>query len=57
MDVKKIIERKLARQKRGLLSKLEILEAVKEYKDDRRQQDLDAVVVAKEIKRLNDAMF
>ena len=57
VDAKKIIERKLAHQERGLLSKLEILEAVKEYKDDRRQQDLDAGVVAKEIKRLNDAMF
>ena len=57
LDVKKIIERKLSHQKRGILTDAEISEAVSEYKDMREQRELDSVVVAKEIKRLNDAMF
>ena len=57
LDVKKIIEKKLARRKGGLLSESEISEAVSEFKDVRRQQELDVVVVAEEIKRLNDAML
>ena len=57
LDVKKIIEKKLAHRKGGLLSESEISEAVSEFKDMRRQQELDVVVVAKEIKRLNDAML
>ena len=57
LDVKRIIERKLSHQKRGLLSAAEIAEAVREYKDMRGKHELDAVVVAKEIKRLNDVML
>ena len=57
LDVKRIIERKLAHQKRWLLSNTEISEAVREYKDMRGQHELDTVVLAKKITRLNDAMF
>ena len=42
LDVKGIIERKLAHQKRGLLTMTEVAEAVDDFKNIRSEADLDA---------------
>ena len=46
-DVKAILERKLAHQKRGVLSVCEVGEAVAEFKDLRQETRLSAQVVEK----------
>ena len=55
-EIKTIIERKLAHQKRGFLTKREIQETVAEMQDERLEEDLDTEVIAHEIKRLNEKM-
>ena len=53
LDVKGIIERRLAHQKRGLLTVAEVAKAVDEFKNIRSEADLDAAVVEREIRRMN----
>ena len=53
LDVKNIIERKLAHNKRGLLTMSEVAEAVSDFKNTRSEEDLDAAVVEREIRRMN----
>ena len=53
LDVKAIIERKLAHNKRGLLTMSEVAEAVCDFKNIRSEEDLDAAVVEREIRRMN----
>lgn len=53
LDIKEIIERKLAHQKKGLLSQTELQEAVQDSKDAREESELDAEVVEREITRMN----
>ena len=57
LDVKAILERKLAHSKRGLLNQVELKEAVTEFRDMREERDLDAAVVEGEIRRLNASML
>ena len=53
LDVKSIIEKKLAHNKRGLLTMSEIAEAVDDFKNIRNEDDLDSAVVEREIRRMN----
>ena len=53
LDVKAIIERKLAHNKRGLLTMTEVTEAVGDFKNIRCEEDLDSAVVEREIRRMN----
>ena len=57
LDIKEIIERKLAKQKKGLLSQREIGEAVQEFRDARSELDLDAAVIEREIARMNASLL
>ena len=57
LEVRAILERKLAHSKRGLLSRRELAEAVSEFKDERDEGCLDAAVVEEEIRRLNASMM
>mgnify|MGYP000921540037 CR=1 FL=1 len=56
-DVKETIERKLAHQKKGLLSQVELKEAVQEFRDSREESDLDAVVIEKEIAGMSTSLL
>ena len=56
VEIKSIIERKLAHQKRGFLTDREIQETVAEMQDERLEEDLDSEMMAQEIKRLNEKM-
>ena len=56
IEIKSIIERKLARQKRGYMSEREVQDAVAEWQDKRIEEELDSEMIAHEIKRLNDKM-
>ena len=57
LDIKEIIERKLAKQKKGLLSQREIGEAVQEFREARSELDLAAAVVEREIARMNASLL
>ena len=48
-DMKRIIERKLAYQKKGFLSEHEIQESVKEFQDLRSEEELDSTMVRNEV--------
>ena len=52
-DVKNILERKLAHNKRGLLTMSEMAQAVNDFKNIRSEEDFDAAVVEREIRRMN----
>ena len=54
IEIKSIIERKLAHQKRGYLTDREVQDAVAEWQDERLEEDLDSEMIAHEIKRLNE---
>ena len=56
IEIKTIIERKLALQKRGFLTDEEVQDAVAEIQDERMEEDLDTEMIAQEIKRLNEKM-
>ena len=53
IEIKSVIERKLAHQKRGFLTDREVQETVAEMQDERLEEDLDSEMIAEEIKRLN----
>ena len=55
-DMKSIIERRLAYQKRGFLSEEEIRNSVTEFRNLRSETELDPVVVRDEIERFNRRM-
>ena len=52
-EIKSVIERKLAYQKRGFLIDREIQETVSEMQDERLEEDLDSKMIAQEMERLN----
>ena len=54
IEIKAIIERKLALQKRGYLTDREVQDAVAEIQDERLEEDLDSDMIATEIMRLNE---
>ena len=56
LDMKCIIERKLAHQKKGFLSEQEVRESVNEFQDLRSEEELDATIVKDEIERFNRRM-
>ena len=57
IEIKTIIERKLALQKRGFLTGGEVQDAVAEIQDENLEEDLDSEMIAQEIKRLNEKML
>ena len=57
VEIKAIIEQKLAHQKRGFLSEREIQDTVNDIQDERLEEDLDSEMIAQEIKRLNEKML
>ena len=56
LDMKFVIERRLAYQKNGFLTEAEIESSVKEFQDLRSEEDLDTEVVKEEIERFNRKM-
>ena len=57
LDMKKIIERRLAYQKKGFLSEQEVQDSVKEFQDLRNEEELDAAIVKEEVERFNRKMM
>ena len=57
VEIKSVIERKLAHQKRGFLTDREIQETVADIQDERLEEDLDSEMIAQEIKRLNEKLL
>ena len=57
VEIKAIIEQKLAHQKRGFLTEREIQETVNDIQDEKLEEDLDSEMIAREIKRLNEKML
>ena len=51
-DTKQIMERRLAQQKRGILTKSEINHIVKDWGDQRVEEDLVTAAIKREVKRL-----
>ena len=51
-DIKQIMERRLAQQKRGILTKSEINHIVKNWGDQRAEEDLDKAAIKCKVKRL-----
>lgn len=50
-DIKTIMERRLAQQKKGLLTDHEMSNIVKDWENQRVEEQLDKKVIAKEVKR------
>ena len=53
-DIKQIMERRLVQQKRGILTKSEINRIVKDWGDQRAEEDLDNAAIKREVKRLEE---
>ena len=51
-DIKQTMERRLAQQKRGILTKNKINNIVKDWEDQRGEEDLDKAAIKREVKRL-----
>ena len=51
-DIRSIMEKKQAMQKKGTLTDQEIKKIVDKWKDDREEDELDPKVVEREVKRL-----
>ena len=51
VEIKAVIEHKLAHQKRGFLTDREIQETVADIQDERLEEDLDSEMIAQEIKK------
>ena len=51
-DIKQTMERRLAQQKRGILTKNKINNIVKDWEDQRGEEDLDKSAIKCEVKRL-----
>ena len=49
-EIKSVVERKQAHQKRGFLTDREIQETVADIQDERLEEDLDSEMIAQEIK-------
>ena len=51
-DIKQIMERRLAQQKRGILTENEINHIVKDWGDQRAEEELDKTAIKREVRRL-----
>ena len=51
-DIKQIMERRLAQQKRGILTENEINHIVKDWGDQRAEEDLDKAAIKRKVRRL-----
>ena len=57
LEIKSIIERRLAHQKRGILTTEEVTEAANEWRDYREERELDQGVIEREVRRFNKKMM
>ena len=57
LEVKSIIERRLAHQKRGILTREEVTEAANEWRDYREERELDQGMIEREVIRFNKKMM
>ena len=55
-QVKNLIERKLAHQKRGFISREDARDIADRIKDDRREEELDEVTIDQEVRRFSSKM-
>ena len=51
-DIKQIMERRLAQQKRGLLTENEINHIVKDWGDQRAEEELDKTAIKRKVRGL-----
>ena len=56
LEIKSIIERRLAHQKRGILTTEEVTEAANEWRDYREERELDQGIIESEVRRFNEKM-
>ena len=57
LDMKSIIEKRLAHQKKGFLSDNEVAASVKEFQDLRSEEELNEIIVEEELRRFNKKML
>ena len=55
-QVKSLIERKLAHQKRGFISREDARDIANKIKDDRREEELDEEIIEQEVHRFSSKM-